>query len=341
MDASRASHGLVSQLGNFFKFLQVGNCEDIVKSTTSSKQQLGRCCIMGNSTSHRQKNDQRLQESNQLIGILLRKAVVNSNKGNALAIIATDESIDYIDRIIDFLFQFHLSLYTLHFYILLQVRQIIKLCNLLQSFTCIKTPTSNRFRIRCKHSCEIIANNLCEDSMITKEIGKKIFLLYNDSAIQNTLKLVTSLNTEAVTHNSSTSDIDVELQEYLKSLLLSNEMKIDVAFCQFYFENISDYCCGLTRRFRNTPVIFSSRKKYQDCQLLKQHIINTYQDKSKKLKQNDKLKLCHNEIYSNVYFTIGRYMTYQHLLFSNFCFCIMCFNFCLCLLFEIDARNMI
>ena len=307
---------------------------------------MGNNCFSSNGTTNRLKeNSKRLDEQLQ---ISQREDKPQENE--FIALIVHKETLPYCEKIINFLFEYHLSLRTLHFYILSQIKRLVLLTNEIHHH-CIETKFNDydynhdrykqSYRIRCQHSCNMIMNQLTEDSPITREIAKRIVTLFNDRGISNTVDLVRSIfrvskcgDDNDHDNDNDSADFDgyqTKIKQKMKELLAVT--KIDVEFCDYFANNILDYCEMRCHRHKSSNDDWDWNYKYHrhhlavnwmlksnekgndyntsncgtgktninmhnykyDCQLLKKHII----------KENNGQPLCSWINYKHIYFLLG------------------------------------
>ena len=288
---------------------------------------MGNNCFSPNTATKRLKeNSKRLDEQLQ---ISQREDKPQENE--FIALIVHKETLPYCEKIINFLFEYHLSLRTLHFYILTQMKRLVLLSSEIHQYS-INTKFNdydyNRhkykqsYRIRCPHSCNMIMNQLTQDSPITREIAKRIVTLFNDRGITNTVNLIQSIFTVSTCDNDH-DGYQTKIKEKMKQLL--SVTKIDVEFCNYFVNNILDYCemrchrhksssddCDWDHKYHrhhlavnwksnsndngNNNYGTGKRNMYKyDCQLLKKHII----------KENNGESLCCWVNYKHIYFLLG------------------------------------
>ena len=225
------------------------------------------------------------------------------------------ESLPEVNEWIDLLFKFHLSHKTLHFYIILEFKMLISICNLMHKMN----ESSNDFCISNAHSLNIIQNMITEYATINKAIARAIGVLWKDTAIATTFELIKSLNRNKQRNGINTDDSDnfnklsnprkMYLNQ-LSNILFCNktnkEYNLDIEFCEYFFENCQKYAHGMeddtgySLRERNVPsmnpIIFD-QQTWKDCNLLKQHIINQSNGKG--------LLSC------NIYFNMWKFSVYM------------------------------
>ena len=306
---------------------------------------MGNDCFSTNGSTKRLKeNSKRLDEQ-----LYISQREDKPQENEFIALIVHKETLPYCEKIINFLFEYHLSLRTLHFYILSQMKRLISLSNEIHQY-CIDTKFNDckynhdkykqSYRIRCQHSCNMIMNQLTEDSPITREIAKRIVTLFNDRGISNTVDLVRSIfrvskcgDDNDHDNDNDSADFDgyqTKIKQKMKELLAVT--KIDVEFCDYFANNILDYCEMRCHRHKSSNDDWDWNYKYHrhhlavnwmsksnengdncnsynnygtgknniynykyDCQLLKKHII----------KENNGESLCSWVNYKHIYFLLG------------------------------------
>ena len=257
-----------------------------------------------------------LRRAHQRINGLLNRYERYQTPTMNVALLATSETLPYCDDLIDFLFKFHLSQRTLHYYILKQIRYLVKIANTLhtenmhnnsnnssnmsdhemrtnnvnQQFQC-----SNLYLITNHHSCNLIQNDITEYTPITHEISKAIDILWKGHAITNTFEFArkhyNGRNSTGDKCNDHDNMIDGVFREY----------SIDIEFCEYYMNNIFDYEQEKESDKDFASTIIFNHKHWKDYKLLKRHIMN----------QNPKSTgLCHANCNSLIYFRMPWYVLY-------------------------------
>ena len=252
--------------------------------------------------SYKRKHETWLRKINEKIETLRRHSKPHVRTTDKCALITCNSALPYCNKIVEFLFKFHLCQTTLHYHVLSQLRQVILFTHQLGEFynmndnivvnSLDSMPIINPFETKhSKQSCNLILHQLSEDSPITKEIANAIHVIFDDYAIQHTINISKiaqaqirntkkhKLNQEKTDTNCNINincnfnfNYDDRLIEYAESKFKSNDYWIDIPFCEYYFENIMQYV-GIadSRYFNTTPLIFDYNTM-KDYKLLRNHV---------------------------------------------------------------------
>ena len=256
---------------------------------------------MGSVFSTQQHVEISSHKRNQQIEIMLTNGRRTPVVEHVYALLTCNETVSYCDDIVDYLFKYHLSQATLHYNIMSQLRQLIQFTHELHEYSMFHNIESSLFDIEnSKHSCQLIMDQLTEDSPITPEVGKAISIIFEDNAIQHCITIIKMVqdctkneNDRNDRNDRSSNSINIniinnrynqELLNYVSLKLLEGEYWIDISFCEYFFENIMHYSARICRNNRNySPLIFND-KTLIDYKLLKNHVT---------MKNGITRKLCH------------------------------------------------
>lgn len=236
-----------------------------------------------------------------------------------IGIVVVKESTSEVNEWINTLFRFHLSHKTLHFYIIFELKKLIKICQMMSTMNYKSNLNhSNEFCVSNAHSLNIIKNMVTEDATINGEISRAIAALWKDRAIVKTFELIKILYKQTTDQDINTNKFKNKKQllylTQLSNVLFKNDLKrarkqknseytINVQFCEYFFTNCKNYSITIAENLRYAwnatvttggyPIIFD-QKTWIDYKLLKNHIIE----------QNNGQPLCYAG--KNLYFHIWK-----------------------------------
>ena len=182
------------------------------------------------------------RQTNHELGKMLgrdSKDTLKHNTKRKVLYFSVNESQPSLEILLNFLVRYHHSPMMLHSLIVEQMRHIIEILQILNTYD--KNNKNCSFYCRESYSIKWIMSMYQSNIVLTYEQGKKILKVWNDNSTQTLMLLIQKYHVENTSSMDNSTTNDKHYYDFIKPYLVC-EYPIDYQFCQHFITNILKYC---------------------------------------------------------------------------------------------------